>query len=470
MRFRQPCASGLAASLLFAGCAHYTAQPIAPAEQADAFTARALTDPQLGSFVEAHLARQADSWPPEVWDFDTLTLVALYFHPSLDVARARVQLADAQRLTAGEHPNPTLQTVPQYNTTSTDIPAWLLGTVFNFTIETAGKRGHRIARARHVAEAARWDVASTAWGIRQRLRAAFLELYAARRLRDLLEEQAKQQRDLVSLLEAERDAGSVTGAQVMRERILLNGQRLAGDVAREQAELARIRLADALGVSVRALEGIPFAFDELENTPETPPSDELRERALLNRPDVLGALATYAATESALELEIAKQYPDVTLGPGYEYDQGDNKWTLGLALPLPLFHQNQGPIAEAEARRRESGARFLELQARVIAQLTQASASLEARLEQQRDAAALVAELNRRERLVTAMRDAGELALEAVLAARLERIAGQLQALDAQLRAQQAIGELEDAMRTRMTLTPGVLRYESAETAREPSQ
>jgi len=27
--------------------------------------------------------------------------------------------------------------------------------------------------------------------------------------------------------------------------------------------------------------------------------------------------------------EIAKQYPDITLSPGYEFDQGDNKWSLG---------------------------------------------------------------------------------------------------------------------------------------------
>jgi broad specificity phosphatase PhoE len=30
--------------------------------------------------------------------------------------------------------------------------------------------------------------------------------------------------------------------------------------------------------------------------------------------------------------EIAKQYPDIHLGPGYQYDQGVNKWTLGFSV------------------------------------------------------------------------------------------------------------------------------------------
>ena len=67
-----------------------------------------------------------------------------------------------------------------------------------------------------------------------------------------------------------------------------------------------------------------------------------------------GALADYAASQSALQLEIAKQYPDLHLGPGYELDQTDNKWSLGISLDLPILNHNQGPVAEAhgEPRRR----------------------------------------------------------------------------------------------------------------------
>lgn len=60
----------------------------------------------------------------------------------------------------------------------------------------------------------------------------------------------------------------------------------------------------------------------------------MRRQAVLNRADILAALAEYAA----------RQYPDAHLNPGYEFDQGDNKWILGLSLELPLRTPNGGLV------------------------------------------------------------------------------------------------------------------------------
>jgi outer membrane protein TolC len=106
-------------------------------------------------------------------------------------------------------------------------------------------------------------------------------------------------------------------------------------------------VAEALGVPLRAVAGLkapvypnlsPKLAGELT-------SSEVRRAALQSRPDILAALAEYAASQAALQLEIAKQYPDVHLQPGYQFDQGDSKWSLGLTVELPVLHQNQGPIA-----------------------------------------------------------------------------------------------------------------------------
>ena len=70
---------------------------------------------------------------------------------------------------------------------------------------------------------------------------------------------------------------------------------------------------------------------------------------------MLSALAEYAASESALQVQIARQYPDIHLRPGYELDQNKNKWQLGVSMDLPILNQNQGPIAEAKAKREEIG-------------------------------------------------------------------------------------------------------------------
>ena len=76
-----------------------------------------------------------------------------------------------------------------------------------------------------------------------------------------------------------------------------------------------------------------------------------KEIALRERPDVLAALADCEAAQSAMQLEIANQYPDIQANPGHAWNLGEQRWTLGAILPVPVFHHNQGLIAEAEAAR-----------------------------------------------------------------------------------------------------------------------
>jgi cobalt-zinc-cadmium efflux system outer membrane protein len=79
---------GAATVRLLAGCVSYQPEPISPANTLAEFSGRTLAEPGLRGFWEKHLDRQSSSWPPASWDFQTLTLVAFHFHPSLDVARA----------------------------------------------------------------------------------------------------------------------------------------------------------------------------------------------------------------------------------------------------------------------------------------------------------------------------------------------------------------------------------------------
>ena len=458
--------AGAAWAIVLAGCAHYAPAPISPTDTMTGFAARRLDDGGLRAFVRESRAERETEWPPPAWGFDELTLVALYYHPSLEVWRAAVNLADARRITAGERPNPAVDEVAQYNATSAGIPAWILGSTFNLPLETAGKRRYRIANARLLAQAARWELAAAAWRVRRRLRSALLDLYEAIESERLLVRGVAVQARLANLLEQARQAGAVAGVQVTRERIALDRQRLELRRARAREALARTAVAEALGVGVEALEGVRLRFDEFATLPPPLPARQARTRALLNRPDLLAGLATYAAAESALQLAVAQQYPDLRLGPGYEFDQGDGKWTLGWSISLPIFHRNAGRVAEARARRAQAGAKFLELQARVIAQVTAASAAVVSAREEVRVAARTVRRLLGQQRVTAARHRAGELAGDAPLRARLELLAGRTERLAARIRLQRAAGGLEDAMQTRMKLSPELLGLARAAAAR----
>jgi outer membrane protein TolC len=206
--------------------------------------------------------------------------------------------------------------------------------------------------------------------------------------------------------------------------------------------------ADALGIPVGALKGINLVFDVLERPPAATslPSQQVQRQALLNRPDILSALAEYAASQSDLQLEIAKQYPDVHLGPGYAWDQGDNQWSLGFSLTLPVLNRNRGPIAEAEARRTEAAASFGALQAQVIGALDRALAGYRAALHTLETADAVLSGRKQAQQSTQALFKAGEADRLALVSAQLEVDASALARLDALVKAQQALGLLEDAI------------------------
>ncbi len=426
------------------GCTHFQPAPLDAAKTARDFDSRTLADAGLRAFLETN--HVTGDCPRASWDLETLTLAAFYFHPDLDVARAKWAVATAGQKTAGERQNPTLSFTPGYNTTTTIPSPWIVTPTLDLPIETAGKRGYRIAQAAQLSEAARLNIASVAWQVRRRVWQSLLDFSAARETESLLKAQRALQAENIRLLQGQREAGAISSFEVTQAKLAADNAQLAlRDVERQAAE-ARGQLAEAIGIPLQALDGVELSFVGLDALPTEVPATEARRQALLHRADILSALSEYAASESALQLEIAKQYPDVHLNPGYEFDQGDNKWSLGLSVTLPVLNQNQGAIAEAEARRKESAASFNALQARVLAEIDCGVTGYRAALGKQGDAASMLANQAKQESAMKARLAAGDVSRSDVLAAQIELAAGRLAQLDARIKAQQALGQLEDAL------------------------
>jgi outer membrane protein TolC len=150
-----------------------------------------------------------------------------------------------------------------------------------------------------------------------------------------------------------------------------------------------------------------------------------------------------------LRLQVARQYPDLHLGPGYAWNSGnagDNQWSLGLTLELPVLDQNQGPIAEAVARRKLAAAKFLERQAQVVGEIDRAVAGFRVAGEQWRTGKELLAAEQRQQQSIAAQRQAGADDSLDGLSAQLEWHSAQLAQLDNQAKLQAAYGALEDAL------------------------
>ncbi len=435
------------AAVALTGCVKFQNKPLSPEQNLEEFEKRTLNDPNLKSFLISN--KDIEQWPPRAWNLSLLTLAAFYFHPDLDEARAGLAVASAGLLTARQRPNPTVSVSPQFNSSTPDsagVSPWILAFDFDIPIETAGKRGYRIRQSEQLSEAARLKIAAAAWQVRSRVRSRLLDLYAAGETESLLRSQLAILEDNARLMKLQLEAGAVSPFEVSQANIALAATRLAvDDAVRKRAE-ARAALANALGLPVKALDEVSLSFEDLEKEPADIPPLAVRREALLNRADLLGALAEYEAAQAALQIEIAKQYPDIHLGPGYEYDQSEHKWGIALSLELPVLNQNKGPIAEAEARRAEAAAKFTALQARVLGEIELAAASYESAVQKVQTARELVSNSTKREQAALAMFKAGEISKLELATIQIERKTNELALLNARVEVLQALGTLEDAM------------------------
>jgi outer membrane protein, heavy metal efflux system len=441
----------LAGILSLAGCAaqRYRAAPLDASAAASRLESRNLADSGLRLFVEQHLGHPVSAWPPATWDLQTLSLAALYFNPALDSARARVAGTEAALITVGARPNPTLSIAP-------GIPApYLLTLDFSIPIETAGKRGYRIQVARSLDQATRFDLADSAWTVRRGVRAALLNYIIASQSLELFRSEENVRNDLVNILEQIFSAGEIPRQNVDLARIELSKAHLAVTATEGQVSEARAVLAASIGIPVAGLGEARFSWPGMDNPPSTQflSPEKVHRDAVLNRLDVRRALAQYAAAEAGLQLEIAKQYPDINIGPGYTYEEAHSFFTLGLSTIVPLFNRNQGPIAEAEARRKEAAAAFLERQAQVIARSERALAVYTSALKELSEAESL-SKLQENQMQITqkAIRSGTEIRVS------LDSVEIQIwilarARLDALARAQKALGDLEDAVQH--PLAPG---------------
>lgn len=436
---------GMLLGLLLPGCAHYAPQPLDPAATTAQLDSRRLDDPGLKQFLEQNLGTHLDRWPPQPWELPELTLVAFYYQPRLEVARAEWQATAAEVKTAGGRPNPTIAVTPGYDTTTAIPSPWFPAVNFDVPLETAGKRSKRIAAAQQRSAAARWQVIETAWQVRSQVRGSLLEVTVAEQRAGLLQLQVQTQQQLVHRLQQRLEAGAISRPELTTAQTALQHSEADLADARMRVAEARPRLAAALGLSTPALAGAEFGFEFPEPEPALT-SAAARRMALQSRADILAALADYAAAEADLRLEIARQYPDIHLNPGYQYDQGDNKWSLGLTVELPLLNRNEGPIATATARRQLAAAKFTALQAQVIGDIDTAVAGWQAARASQKNIAALVAAAQKQLRAVTAQKRAGAADQLDVLAAQAEANNAALTQLDYEAQYQAKVGALEDAL------------------------
>ena len=443
-----------------AGCVHYSPRPLPPDQIATTFSARRLDDPQLRAALDARLPARASQWPRPSWDRADLLLALLHFNDSIREERATLALAVAGRRTARERPNPTVALLTEYANEGDQLteyasqhggaPLWLWGLTPDIPLDVGTKRSARIAVADLTAEQARYDFMEVLWKERSALRRAVLDVLMTEREVALLERVHTDREAQLGMARRRLDAGAASHGDLDRlvADAVADEQRLHD--ARRRLSAARSALAATIGVPAVAVSSLALKWDHLDDPGDVDQTlmADWRDQALLSRSDVHSAVVGYSVAEESLRLEVAKQYPQVHIGPAYTWDHGVHRLQFNLSMELPLLNQHRGEIGEAEVRREQAGGRLEATVATAYGEIDEAIRQWRLSLERLADARGPVYEAA--QHIFDATRrefDAGNSDRTELVAARVARSLAELQILDAVRTAQESLGTLEDAMR-----------------------
>ena len=441
--------------LVLAGCATYQPRPITPAKLTATFEARSLTSDELHAYFVKQWGGDAPAWPPQRWDRDMLTLAAFYYSPALDIAQAQWGTANAGVDVAGTVPNPVLQLPFAYSSNSTGPGRpYTTGLAIDIPIDTAHKRGYRVDQSSRLSDAARLNAANEAWKVRSQVRDATLGMYGGRERIAFLIQKVTDQQQILAMTQKRLAVGDASGPDVHQVQIALTQAQTELISAQGALQDASARLANVMGIPLSALQSVQLNFDEFVHIGAVFPSSEARRMAIFNRADLQSSLAEYEATQAALQLEIAKQYPDIHIGLGYTYDVGTNKFGLGITgITLPVFDQNQGGIAQAEAKRTEAAARTTALQDTIINDLDHASAYYQTSLNALTLSSQRLAVARKLLESQAASFRIGAIDRLALTQFKADFELSQISHLNGVLAVQQAAGALEDAMQRPLMMT-----------------
>jgi outer membrane protein TolC len=466
------CSGGLVAMVFLAACSSvaYPPRSLDPDATAAAFEARTADGDGLKQFAAVN-GYDTTVWPPQEWGLKELTLAALYFHSDIRTARARADIARTELDTATQSQAWSARVSPEYHSRRLpeDKGPWTLGLQLEIPLVAQGKRAARVERGALLADAAQVDIAEAAWTVRARVRDRYLDLMASRDALVVIDAQIEARKEMTALVAHRVEAGMLSSRDLGIENVALSQLELqrAQEAARQQR--ARGELAAALGLPNDVASRMTLRFDVRETDPDGAP---LQRLALHNRLDVHRRLLEFGAADAEVKAAVAAQNPDITLGPGYAWDQGDNIWSLAVGFTLPSGAQARAGIREAQARRELAVENFAATQAAAISAAQRASAQY--RLARERVAGAQRQMQMQRDQEARTVRqfDAGSADRMQRVTAHLETLAAQSLVLAADVDERQALALLEDAVQRPLAgdfeVLPDVATTRSAAAAGKP--
>lgn len=300
------------------------------------------------------LAGSAAAQAPSRISLDEAVQLALQHSHALKAARSTIQQSQAQEITAGLRPNPTLAGdglfFPLFNPGQfsgdfvNEVQQFDLGV--GWLWERGGKRGWRVRAARDATSVARLQVSDAERTLVFNVAQQFINAQLAESNLALSQQDLQSFQQTVNIGEEQYKAGAISEGDFLKIKLQL--LQFQTDVS--AAEVAKVQALASLR-QLLGYDSVANDFDvvgELQYTPLKINEDDVKSLALQNRPDLLAARQGVSAAQSQVGLARANGKMDVTTGVQYTHVTGFNTMDFNFSVPLPLFDRNQGEIARTK--------------------------------------------------------------------------------------------------------------------------
>lgn len=280
--------------------------------------------------------------------------VALKHNAQIQNARAALEGAQADLITAGARPN----AVMSVNTSGVDKTQYQYGTSLNALdtivridqpFERGNKRDLRLAKATDLGQATVWDMHDTIRQERFRVVSAWLDLRVAEQRFQIAESNMAHADQVMEKARLRFKSGDLSGGDLGRiesdhARLLAETQSAQRDRSRASAMLSNLLGSEMQRERMGTRGEWPAIMSHQE-------ADKLTSTLAERRPDVQAARARLSAAKQAVELARAQRTRDFSVGLQYERNNPTVINSVGAGIAIPLFTGNdfEGDIRRSMA-------------------------------------------------------------------------------------------------------------------------
>ena len=312
-------------------------------------------------------------------------------------AQRAVQATEADAISAGQKPNPSLSVgVSSFNLNRKDgnrngvnNSNSLQDQTLNSTVqisqlfERGDKRELRIASAEHAVKASKFDLKDTERQWLLTLNSAFYNLLLAQELEKIQTANVGLYEKIFQATSLRLKAGDIASSDVSRIQVDL--LKTENDLRQSQAERqkAQSNLAYLIGK-----EGETANINATDSWPDVMQVTQINREANINkRPDVLAAEARTKQAEENNKLANALRTRDINIALQYQHFPGQmpaaGENTIGAAISIPLFtnYEYQGEIARAQVDLTSAQEAKEQIHAAALSEVERANADLQSATE-----------------------------------------------------------------------------------------